>query len=99
MNLDEVFEKAKYEVLKMVQAASPYKTGTLSKSFHLVEYDDGFGVRTEIPYMVYTENAWTYNSRWDKTLKNPNEGWFRKVAILILEYMTALMGGEISVIY
>ena len=44
--------------------------------------------------MQHTEETWTYNSWWDKTLINPNEGWFRNVAIIIAEELARRVGGN-----
>lgn len=98
MDVRQVFEEVKHWALQAVKSSAPYKTGVLRDSFELIEYDNGWGIRTTIDYMKYTEMEWTYNSWWGKTLKNPNEAWFRNVAIIIAEEMARRLGGVINVI-
>lgn len=94
MTFDEIVQKA----LRMVQEHAPYKKGDLSRSFHLVDYGTHYGIRTEMPYMVYTNEEWKYNSRWGKTLPNPRKGWFDMVVLLITEMVATHMGGTVHVI-
>lgn len=98
MNIREEFENVREWALQAVKSAAPYRTGELQRSFELIEYPDGFGIRTTIEHMQHTEETWTYNSWWDKTLTNPNEGWFRNVAIIIAEELARRVGGTINVI-
>jgi hypothetical protein len=98
MTILEIFNEVREWALSAVKSASPIKTGKLRDSFELIEYEDGWGIRTTIDYMVYTEMKWTYNSRWDKTLQNPNEAWFRNVAIVISEELARRIGGVVYVI-
>lgn len=55
--------------------SAPHKTGFLKQN--IVAYNDTrqFGVMIDVPHMKFTEERWTYNSRWKKTLVNPNEKW------------------------
>lgn len=93
-----VFNETMIWLLDTVRAGSRVRTGRLRDSFELVFYEDGFGVRTTLDYMQYTEMEWKYNRRWGKTLKNPNEQWFRNVALLFAEEMARRLGGVINVI-
>lgn len=95
--IEKVFEEVRDWALQVVKAGKPYKTGALKRSFKLVIYPDGWGIQTDIPYMKDTEEAWTFNRRWGKTLRNPNEGWFRERAIIIAEEMTRRLGGVLNV--
>ena len=95
--IEKVFEEVRDWALQLVQAHAPYKTGTLKNSFRLEILPKGWQIITEIDYMVYTEMEWTFNKRWGKTLTNPNEKWFRNVAIIIAEEMTRRLGGVLYV--
>ena len=86
------------EALRIVQANSPYRTGTLRYSFRVVEYEDGFGIVTDIPYMKFTTEKWTFNKRWNKTLQNPNEQWFQRSAVYIAQIIAQEKGGVVNVI-
>jgi hypothetical protein len=93
----KVFNEVVDWALNQVKGTAPVKTGELRDSFKIVFYDDGWGIQTTVSYMEYTEMEWTYNSRWGKTLKNPNQYWFRNVAIIITEELARRLGGVIYV--
>ncbi len=86
------------EALRIVQANAPYRTGTLRNSFKVVEYEDGFGIMTDIPYMKFTTEKWAFNKRWNKTLQNPNEQWFQRTAFYIAQIIAQEKGGVVNVI-
>lgn len=65
------------EAINYIKANAPYRTGNLNKSIKLEEINGGFVIIIDVSYMVYTEEAWTYNSRWGKTLNNPNYKWLQ----------------------
>lgn len=95
--IEKVFEEVRDWALAIVRSAAPYRTGDLSRSFKLTINEDGWSIWTDISYMKYTEEAWTFNRRWGKYLPNKHEGWFRSVAILIAEEMARRLGGVVYV--
>lgn len=92
------FELFKTEVLSFIIANAPYRTGDLRRAIKLVEIDHGFKIEVDISYMVYTEEAWTYNSWWGKTLNNPNYKWFAKsIETVVWKFAQKLKGVVIHV--
>lgn len=82
------------EALALVQYNAPVKSGVLRDSFHVINYGNGtYGIRTTIPYMVYTEAEWL--NRGGRI--NPNEAWFKNVALLIAEMIAFRLGGVLNV--
>lgn len=94
----KVFNEVRDWAFNLVKANAPYRTGDLMRSFRLEILPNGFAISTDIDYMIYTEMQWTFNSRWGKTLINPNEMWFRNTAIVIAEEMSRRLGGLVYVI-
>lgn len=91
----KILEEIKLEAHAMIaNRASPYKTGNLLSSFQIVEYDDGFGIMTDCPYMVYTNEEWV--NRDGKI--NPNQHWFDLVVMLIAEMIAQRLGGVVHVV-
>ena len=97
--------------LKLVQAvfnaywevfnAAPKDTWNLAvNALKLEETETGYVIYVDsavAPYMVYTEEPWT-STRWNGK-KNPNEGWFRRVADAVAVELAAALGGKIEVNY
>lgn len=81
------------EAMFIIQAGQPYRTGDLKRSFQLQPTDDGFIIFTEMPYMQYTNEPWTYNKRWGKILPNKHEGWFDERVEMIADYIARNGGG------
>lgn len=90
----KIIEEIKQEAHAMIANASPYRTGNLSLSFEIVEYDDGFGIMTECPYMVYTNEEWI--NRGGRI--NPNQHWFDLTVMLIAEMIAQRLGGVVHVV-
>ncbi len=82
------------DVLYIIQANTPYRTGELRRSFMLEPTEDGFVIYTENEYMQYTNEAWGYNKHWEKQLRNPNENWFDETIEMIADYLARLGGGH-----
>lgn len=75
--LDKELRVFEQEVLNYIKAQAPYRTGQLKANIRKVKTNNGFKIVIDIWYMQYTEEAWTYNKRWGKTLLNPNYKWLR----------------------
>jgi hypothetical protein len=88
-------ELLKTQALIIVQSASPYRSGDLSKSFGVRIVEDGFEIyqnETMANYMVYTEEAWLH-PRW-RGRANPNEAWFKETAEFVAKYIAQSLGGQ-----
>lgn len=80
MTLDEFklhFARFRIEAMAYIKASAPYRTGRLKANISYRANEDGFSIIIDIDYMQYTEEAWTFNSRWNKTLTNPNYKWLQ----------------------
>lgn len=88
----EDIKKLENSVLQIFKNQSPYRTGTLRGQIRIREVESGFEVVSDIWYMEYTEEKWTYNSRWKKTLVNPNEGWFEEAFNMALQFLQTVTG-------
>lgn len=87
------FNQFKIEAYNYIKASSPYRTGALRNAIKFNETKDGFEIIIDIDYMKYTEEAWTFNSRWNKTLRNPNYKWLQEsVYNLALRFANTLQG-------
>ncbi len=88
-------EMLKTQALIIVQSASPYRSGDLSKSFGVRLVEDGFEIyqnEAMANYMPYTEEIWLH-PRW-KGRKNPNEAWFKETVDFLKKYITQSLGGQ-----
>ncbi|WP_294892216.1 hypothetical protein, partial [Sulfuricurvum sp. MLSB] len=59
-NLLMKLEMLKTQALIIIQSASPYRSGDLSRSFQIRLVEDGFEIyqdTSSVDYMVYTEEA------------------------------------------
>jgi len=82
-------------VLQIFQNQSPKpRTGALKGQIRIERSDKGFMIVSDIYYMPYTEEKWTYNKRWGKTLINPNEGWFKEAFEIALRFLASVFGKE-----
>ncbi len=91
----KIIEEIKQEAHAMIaNRASPYKKGNLLSSFQTVDYDDGFGIMTDCPYMVYTNEEWI--NRGGRI--NPNQHWFDLAVMLIAEMIAQRLGGVVHVV-
>lgn len=101
MTLEEFrlhFEQFRIEAYNYIRHSSPYRTGKLRESIKFQQNADGFSIIIDIYYMQYTEEVWTYNSRWGKTLTNPNLYWLKKsVERLAQRFANRIKGVVISV--
>lgn len=89
---DKGLANACYQIF---QAIAPVRTEFLKDHIHLDFTDTGFEIYitvAEVPYVPYTEEAWGYNSRWKKTLTNPNEGWFREAFEMCINMVSNITG-------
>lgn len=75
--LERRFEQFKIEAINYIKANAPYRTGHLKHSIKLEAIDNGFAIVIDVEYMKYTEEAWTHNKRWGKTLNNKNYKWLQ----------------------
>lgn len=91
MKLQMLFAQA----LIIVQSQSPYRSGTLARSFGIREVDDGIEIYTNIEYMPYTTEKWI-SQRW-RGRANPNENWFKEATDLIARYIALGLGGRVDV--
>jgi len=88
-------EMLKTQALVIVQSASPYRSGDLSRSFQVRLTEDGFEIYQDssvVDYMIYTEEIWLH-PRW-KGRKNPNEAWFKETAEFVAKYIAQSLGGQ-----
>jgi hypothetical protein len=88
-------ELLKTQALIIVQSASPYRSGDLSRSFQIRLVEDGFEIyqdTSSVDYMVYTEEAWL-SPRW-RGRANPNEAWFKETAEFVAKYIAQSLGGQ-----
>lgn len=97
--MTDLFNQSVLEALEIIKAQAPVRTGALKASFELVEIENGYMIRTTIPYMEYTNEPWLFNSKWGKTLANPNQYWYDRAVALIAEIFAMKLGGVIDVIY
>lgn len=81
-------------VLQIFKNQAPVSTGTLKGQIRIERSDKGFMIVSDIYYMPYTEEEWTYNKRWGKTLINPNEGWFKEAFEIALRFLASVFGKE-----
>ena len=76
-----------------------YKTSTGNLAFNSLKIEKDFGVahiyidERIAPYMVYTNEKWI-SPKWHE-LKNPNEGWFGRMALYIAKRIAIKMNGEL----
>lgn len=91
-----VLEMAVYAAWWQVVVAAPIDTGNLAyNSIKLERTTTGYVIYVDsaiAPYMVYTEEPWI--SPYWRGKKNPNEGWFKRVAEDIAEYIRQIFNGE-----
>lgn len=91
-----VLEMAVYNSLWKVIRAAPKDTGNLAfNAIKLRRTKKGYVIYVSsaiAPYMVYTEEPWI--SPYWHGKKNPNEGWFKRVAQDIAEYIRQVFNGE-----
>lgn len=77
----------------MLRTAAPYKTGNLrynAINIEIVGNTCKLYVDEKIaPYMKYTNEPWTNGK------KNPNEGWFDRVAEKIVNYLMFKLQGTV----
>lgn len=94
-------EQAVFNAYWKVFNAAPKDTWNLAvNALKLEETETGYVIYVDsavAPYMVYTEEPWT-STRWNGK-KNPNEGWFRRVADEVTVELAAALGGKIEVNY
>lgn len=90
--LKQLTEQWMFLYFTEVMKNAPHKTGNLKRN--IVAYVNGnkFGLVIDVPYMKYTEEEWTYNKRWKKTLPNPNEKWLLGTVDFIIEQAKAKGG-------
>lgn len=74
---------------------APVRTGELRSNIVTYTYGNKFGLMIDVEHMKYTEEAWTYNKRWGKTLPNPNEKWLLATVEFIIE-QARLKGGIVK---
>lgn len=92
------FKNFKNEAMAYIKASAPYRTGQLKANISYGVIDNGFSIIIDIYYMQYTEEAWEFNSRWNKTLTNPNYKWLQSsVERLAQRFASKLKGVVISV--
>lgn len=93
-----VLEMAVYAAWWQVVVAAPVDTGNLAyNSIKLERTTTGYVIYVDdaiAPYMVYTEEPWI-SPYWNGK-KNPNEGWFRKVAKRIARYLKKVLTGKMQ---
>ena len=91
--IHEEFDALCKKCEQMLRDAAPCKTGNLRYNAIKMEIIGNvcrLYVDEEIaPDMKYTNEPWTNGK------KNPNEGWFDKVAEKIMRHVAERMGGEI----
>jgi hypothetical protein len=92
------FRQFRQEAFNFIKAQAPYRTGTLKNNIRYEQHEDGFSIIIDIWYMQYTEEAWTYNKRWGKTLINKNEGWFRQAVETIVMLASMYFKGVVRVV-
>lgn len=77
-----------------------YKTSTGNMAFRGFKIEKDYGVahiyvdERIAPYLVYTDKKWI-SPRW-KGKKNPNEGWFGKMAFFIAYSIAKKMEGTLK---
>jgi hypothetical protein len=81
-------------VLQIFRNQAPVSTGTLKGQVRIERTEFGFNIVSDIYYMQYTEEKWTYNSCWKKTLINPNEGWFKEAFEMAMRFLSHVFGKE-----
>ena len=94
-------EQAVFNAYWKVFNAAPKDTWNLAvNALKLEETETGYVIYVDsavAPYMVCTEGPWT-STRWNGK-KNPNEGWFRRVADAVAVELASALGGKIEVNY
>lgn len=92
------FKQFREETIAYIRSQAPVRTGDLKRSIRLEETKNGWAIVIDIWYMKYTEEAWTYNRRWGKTLPNPREKWLQKsVERLALAFANKMKGVVVRV--
>ena len=77
-----------YAILKRF---APEDTGTLKAMITIQLYEDGFGLRINAPYTVYTNEAWI-SPKWNGK-QNPNEMWIQDAYNAIYMYLYQRLNG------
>jgi hypothetical protein len=83
-------------VLQIFKNQAPVNTGTLKGQVRVEKTNIGFNIVSDIYYMKYTEEKWTYNKRWKKVGINPNEGWFQEAFNISLRFLATVYGKEFT---
>ena len=90
-----LWEQIKVEVMLMMAAFAPYRTGYLkNNAIELIEIENGFEISISdrvVNYVPYTNEQWTH-PRW-KGKKNPNEGWIEEGFSEIVMYIEQSLAG------
>lgn len=92
----DMLKELESAILQIFKANAPYRTGTLQGQIRLREIESGFEIVSDIYYMPYTTEKWGYNSRWGKTLPNPNEGWWQEAFHQSLQFLSSVTGKEMK---
>lgn len=95
MTKDEL-RQLEQSVLQIFKNQAPHRTGALKGKIRINELDNGFELISDIEYMPYTTEKWGYNSRWGKTLTNPNEGWWDEAFNLAVQFIGSVTGKEVK---
>lgn len=97
-NVRVKLEQALFNAYWKVFAAAPKDTWNLCmNALKMAETTDGYVIYIDdaiAPYMPYTNEKWT-SPRWGGK-KNPNEGWFNKVAGEVLQMFAEELHGIIK---
>jgi len=75
-----------------INFGTPYRTGTLQRSFKTNNAGNKTEIGTDLYYMPYTTEEWIA-SRW-KGRENPNEGWFEETAEFMAKMIARHIGGK-----
>lgn len=94
------FEQAVFNAFWKVFNAAPKDTWNLAiNALKLEGTETGYVIYIDsavAPYMVYTEEPWI--SPYWRGKKNPNEGWFARVADEVANYLAERLKGKIEVV-
>ena len=101
-------EMAIMEALGVIQAGAPYRTGLLKSMVKVRRVDGAYEIYVDeemleavskynVNYMPFTNETWTYNKRWGKTLRNPRLYWWNKSVVLALDVIEKRLKGKLSI--
>jgi len=90
------FDRFKVEATSLITHNAPYRTGELRRSIKRVDIPNGFQIIIDVDHMKYTEEEWTYNKRWGKTLTNKNQYWLRDSTYNLAERFARKLKGVVK---